>query len=306
MLSPFRAGHPAWSLLGRFYRGSIVRIIGIILFLDYGYHPAQSTAVAEPVAAPLLKEHAMKIEGTVALVTGSNRGIGKSFVEALLARGAAKVYAGARNPASVGFDDPRVVPVKLDVTDEAEVATLATELGDVQLVVNNAGIGRPAFPLDATLDNARDELATNYLALVSTTQAFAPVLAGNGGGAFVNVLSVVSWVASPILSTYAASKAAAWSYTNGARVQLKGQGTQVVGVHVGFVDTDLTAGFEGDKVTPQSVAVSALDTLEAGGVEAIVDDWSVAVKAGLSDDQNTLYPEVQARFEEQIAASSAA
>jgi NAD(P)-dependent dehydrogenase (short-subunit alcohol dehydrogenase family) len=244
----------------------------------------------------------MNIQGSTALVTGANRGIGKAIAEELLARGAAKVYAGVRDVASV--TDERLVPVALDVSNADQVAAVAAELGDVQIVVNNAGIGRPGLPLAATLDDARDQLETNFLGIVSTTQAFAPVLAANGGGAFVNVLSVVSWVASPILSTYAASKAAAWSYSNSARVQLKAQGTEVVGVHVGFVDTDLTAGFDGDKVTPQLVATKALDALEAGQPEAIVDDWSAAVKAGLSDDQNQLYPAVQAQFDEAAAAAT--
>ena len=129
------------------------------------------------------------------------------------------------------------------------------------------------------------------------TQAFAPVLAAAGGGAFVNVLSVVSWVAMPRLSTYSASKSAAWAFTNAARVELAGQGTEVVGVHVGFVDTDLTAALEVEKIAPQAVATSALDALESGEPEAIVDEFSRAIKAGLSDDQNALYPAIRAEFE---------
>jgi short-subunit dehydrogenase len=128
------------------------------------------------------------------------------------------------------------------------------------------------------------------------TKAFAPVLAANGGGAFVNMLSIVSWVGAPNLATYSASKAAAWSYSNSSRVQLKQQGTEVVGVHVGFVDTDLTAGLDVDKIAPAAVADSALDTLEAGGAEAIVDEWSRNVKAGLSDDHNLIYPGVEEQF----------
>ncbi len=236
----------------------------------------------------------MQIEGTIALVTGANRGIGKAFAAALLERGAAKVYAGVRDVATV--TDPRLVAVELDVTDADQVAAAAAKLGDVEIVVNNAGIAIAATPLTATLDDARAELEVNYLGLVSTTQAFAPVLAANGGGAFVNVLSVVSWVGSPNLATYSASKSAAWGFTNAARVQLKFQGTQVVGVHVGPVDTDLAAGLEGDKIPPQTVATSALDALEAGHSEAVVDDISRGVKSALHDDHNLLYPAIEERF----------
>jgi NAD(P)-dependent dehydrogenase (short-subunit alcohol dehydrogenase family) len=175
------------------------------------------------------------------LVTGANRGIGKAIAEELLAQGATKVYAAVRNPASV--TDERLTPIALDVTDAGSVAAAVELASDVQIVVNNAGIGRPSNPLQATLDDARAEVETNYLGLVSVTNAFAPVLAAHGGGAFVNVLSVVSWVAMPHLATYSASKAAAWAYSNAARTQLATQGTEVVGVHVGYVDTDLTAGW---------------------------------------------------------------
>jgi len=241
----------------------------------------------------------MQIEGSVALVTGANRGIGKAFTDALLDRGAAKVYAAARDVATI--TDPRVVPVQLDVTDFGRVAAVAQELADVEIVVNNAGIGQVGFPLEASLESVRAQLETNYLSLIASTQAFAPVLARNGGGAFINMLSVVSWIASPRLATYAASKSAAWSYTNAARIELGQQNTQVVGVHVGFVDTDLTAALDAPKVSAATVADSALDALEAGEPEAIVDDVSRAVKAGLSDDQNALYPQVEQEF---AAASS--
>ncbi|RTL66547.1 MAG: SDR family NAD(P)-dependent oxidoreductase [Pseudonocardiaceae bacterium] len=238
----------------------------------------------------------MQIMGAVALVTGANRGIGKAFTAELLARGASKVYAGARDVTTVEVSDPRIVPVALDVTDPARVTALAEELGDVTLLVNNAGVAAFSTPLTAPLDQARREIETNYLALVGLTQAFAPVLAANGGGAVVQMLSVVSWAAPPALSTYAASKAAAWAWTNAARIELRRQKTEVVGVHVGFVDTDLAAGVDSEKVDPAAVATAAFDGLETGEPEVAVDEFSRTVKAGLSDDQNLIYPELERRF----------
>ena len=236
----------------------------------------------------------MNIQDSTVFVTGANRGIGKAFADALLDRGAARVYAGVRDVATI--TDPRLVPIKLDVTDPDRVDLVARELDDVQLVVNNAGVLNVSIPLSASLETARLELETNYLSLVSMTQSFAPVLERNGGGAFVNVLSIFSWVAMPLISTYSASKAAAWSFTNAARIQLRGQGTDVVGVFVRGVDTDMAAGFDIEKVSPTVVAASALDALEAGEPEAVVDDFSREAKAGLSDDQFAIYPEVEREF----------
>jgi NAD(P)-dependent dehydrogenase (short-subunit alcohol dehydrogenase family) len=236
----------------------------------------------------------MNIQDSTVLVTGANRGIGKAFAEALLERGAMKVYAAVRDVTTV--TDPRVVPIELDVTDPDRVAAVARELDDVQVVVNNAGVLNVGIPLSASLDAAQLELETNYLSLVSMTQAFASVLEGNGGGAFVNVLSVFSWVAMPLISTYSASKAAAWNFTNAARIELGRHGTHVVGVFVAGVDTDMAAEFDIDKLPPAVVAASALDALEAGEPEAVVDDYSRAVKAGLSDDQGALYPEIEREF----------
>ena len=236
----------------------------------------------------------MNIQDSTALVTGANRGIGKAFADALLDRGAAKVYAAVRDVATV--TDARLLPVQLDVTHPDRVAAVAREIGDVQLVVNNAGVLHVAVPLSATLEVARVELETNYLSLVSMTQAFAPVLERNGGGAFINVLSVFSWVATPLLTTYSASKAAAWSYTNAARIELRRQGTQVVAVHAGPVDTNMTAAIDLEKIPPATVAAGALDALEADEPEAVVDEYSRAIKSGLSDDQDALYPQIEREF----------
>src|SRR6266550_3327359 len=218
----------------------------------------------------------MKIQDSTVLVTGANRGIGKAFADELLDRGATKVYAAVRDVSTV--TDPRLVPIQLDVTKPDRVAAVARELDDVQLVVNNAGVLHVGIPLSASLDTARLELETNYLSLVSMTQAFAPVLERNGGGAFINILSAFSWVAMPLLTTYSASKAAAWSFTNAARIVLKRQGTQVVGVYAGPVDTDMTAAIDLEKIPPATVATSALDALEADELEAPADEYSRAVK----------------------------
>jgi len=250
--------------------------------------------MAHPNNANPPKETAMNIQDSTVLVTGANRGIGKAFADALLDRGARKVYAAVRDVATI--TDPRLAPIQLDVTDPGRVAAVARELDDIQVVVNNAGILHVAVPLSASLENARVELTTNYLSLISMTQAFAPVLERNGGGAFINVLSVFSWVATPLLTTYSASKAAAWSFTNAARIVLKRQGTHVVGVHAGPVDTDMTAAIELEKIPPATVATSALDALEADKPEAVVDDYSRAIKAELSDDQDALYPQIEREF----------
>jgi NAD(P)-dependent dehydrogenase (short-subunit alcohol dehydrogenase family) len=246
----------------------------------------------------------MNIQDSTALVTGANRGIGRAFTDALLDRGATKVYAAVRDVATI--TDPRLVPVQLDVTDADRVATVARERDDVELVINNAGVANIGTPLSAPLDVARTELETNYLALVSMMRAFAPVLKSNGGGAFINVLSALSWVSMPLLPTYSASKSAAWSFTNAARIELKPQGTQVVAVYPGPVDTEMTAAIDLPKITPAAVAEATLDALQAGAPEALVDDFGRMFKAGLSDDQATIYPEIERDFLAAAGAGTAA
>lgn len=224
----------------------------------------------------------MKINDSVAFVTGANRGLGLALVHALLARGARKVYAGVRDPASINL--PGVVPVKLDVTNQDDVSAAAALCGDVTLLINNAGIAKFVSYLDpAAIDTAREILDANYLGPIRVSQAFTPILAKNGGGAIVNVLSVASWVNSPELTLYASSKSAVWGFTNGLRTALRAQGTQVLGLHVGFMDTEMTHGIELAKVRPEDVAANTLDGLEAGLEEVLADDITRVVKAGLSN-----------------------
>src|SRR6516165_4774396 len=234
----------------------------------------------------------MKIEGSVALVTGANRGLGRVFARELVSRGAAKVYGAARHPDAV--TEPGVTPVALDITDAARVAQVAQECPDVSLLVNNAGVLKySAFISAPSLDAARAEMETNYFGTLSMCRAFAPVLAANGGGANVNMLSVASFYTKPFNASYGASKAAAWSLTNGVRLELHHQGTLVVAVHAGFIDTDMAALVDAPKVSPESVATMVFDAVEAGQVEVLADERTRTVKASLSHDHELIYPPIQ-------------
>lgn len=224
----------------------------------------------------------MKIANATVFVTGGNRGLGLALVQALLARGAVKVYAGVRDPAS--FNVPGAIPVQLDVTDAAQVTAAAAACGEVDLLINNAGIAQLFDYLDVTaVDRGHDMFETNFFGVLRMSQAFTPVLRANGGGALVNILSVASWVNAAPLSLYAASKSAAWGLTNGLRTSLADQGTLVTGVHVGFMDTDMSDGINFPKSSPQAVAATILDGIEAGLTEVLADDLSATVKAGLSN-----------------------
>jgi len=234
----------------------------------------------------------MRISGSVALVTGANRGLGQVYARELIRRGAAKVYGAARNPAAI--TEPGVTPVRLDITDLAQVAEAARQCPDVSLLVNNAGVMKASTFIDAPgLDAARLEMETNYFGTLSMCRAFAPLLAANGGGAIVNMLSVASFYTNPFTASYGASKAAAWSLTNGVRTELHHQGTLVVAVHAAFIDTDMAAGIDAPKISPESVAQQALDAVEAGQVEVLTDERSRTVKASLPHDHELIYPPIQ-------------
>lgn len=226
----------------------------------------------------------MQIEKSTVLITGANRGIGLAFAKAFLARGAKKVYAGTRDTSKISLAG--LTPIKLDVNSITDVQDAAQLAKDVTIVVNNAGIANlGSFMAEDAEALLRIHLETNVLGPLRVSRSFAPVLAQNGGGALINVASVASWISSPMLASYAVSKSALWSLSNGLRNDLRGQGIQVLTLHMGFVDTDLTKGLEMPKSTPEAIVERALQALEAGAHEVLADEMTKQVKAGLSAEQ---------------------
>ena len=243
----------------------------------------------------------MKIEGAAALVTGANRGLGAAIAQALLDSGAT-VYGAARDPGSI--TDDRLMPVRLDVTNDDQVSDAARRCDEVSIVVNNAGILRSSASLaDGAVEAARAEMETNFFGSMRMARAFAPILRENGGGALVNVLSVLSFISMPQGATYSASKSAAWSLTNALRIELRQQGTLVVAVHAGFIDTDMAAGVSGEKVSPEAVAHQIVTALANDAEEVLADPTSEMVKAALPNDLATLYPALQAQWDAEMVGS---
>ncbi len=235
----------------------------------------------------------MRIEDTVALVTGGNRGIGEAFVRALLAAGAAKVYVGTREPgaaAHLAEEAPsRAIPIQLDVTDQGHVDRVAAECADTSILVNNAGaffnqrlIGAP------NLDAARAEMEINYFAPLAMARAFAPILASNGGGAIVNVLSSGGLVAVPAMGGYSPSKFAGRAATTCIRAELAEQKTQVIALIVGSVDTRMAAHVAGSKEPPAAIAKAGLDAIRKGLDEVDTDRMAIEVRASLARDPKAL------------------
>ena len=225
------------------------------------------------------------LKNSVVLVTGSNRGIGKALVEEAYARGARKVWAAARDPRTITHPD--AAPLALDVTDPASVAAAAAQAQDVTVLINNAGASVGASFLDAPVDDVRREFETNFYGPLLVARAFVPVIERNGGGHLLNVHSVVSWLAEG--TSYSASKAAAWSQTNSLRPVLRPRGIQVTGLHMGYVDTDMTTSLDVPKATPQDIAAAAFDGVESDADEVLADDTTRWVKSALSGELAAMY-----------------
>lgn len=223
----------------------------------------------------------MKIKDAVVLITGANRGIGLEFARAALARGARKVYATARDPESIPLDG--VIKLKLDVTSADNVANIATQCPDVTLLINNAGVARfGSFLANNSEASCAEHFDTNFYGPLRLCKAFAPLLAGHGGGAIINVLSLVSWYAPVEFSPYSASKSAAWALTNSLRLELRGQNTQVMALHMGYVDTDMTAKIDAPKTPAALIVQRTFEGLEAGEEEVLADEMTLNLKRNMN------------------------
>ncbi|MEK4350992.1 short-chain dehydrogenase [Paenibacillus odorifer] len=229
----------------------------------------------------------MMISEQVAFVTGANRGFGRHLTLELLSRGA-KVYAGARNPETI--DIPGVIPVKLDITNTQEVEAAAILAKDVTLLINNAGSSTGASLLEGDVDKIQLEFDTHFFGTLYMVRAFAPIIEKNGGGSVLNILSALSWFSSGTAGAYTAAKAAAWALTNDLRINLYPHNVRVAGLHVGFMETDMTSSLEVPKVSPADIAKIAIDGIESGSFEIIADDNSRMIQGGLAGGVPALYP----------------
>ena len=235
----------------------------------------------------------MNLKDSVVFITGANRGLGLQLAKAALAAGAKKVYGAARDPKSITL--PGITPVQLDVTNHEQIAAVTRELKDVSILINNAGIVRAGGILaDNALEQARAELETNLIGPMLLSKGFAPTLKVNGGGAIVNILSVLAWYSQGPTNTYSMSKSAAWALTNGLRGELRAQHTQVLGAHMGYMDTDMTAGIDAPKAKPADIAQAIVSALEAGQDEVLTDDTSRQVKAGFAAPRSAYLGEARA------------
>ncbi len=226
-------------------------------------------------------------ESTI-FVTGANGGLGQEWVRQGLARGAAKIYAADIDVKS--WDDPRVVPVQLDITDSASVMRAAQHATDTTVLVNNAGISLRDPILTGDERSLRHAFDVNFFGTLDMAKAFSPTLVRNGGGVMLNVISLLSWLS--ISPGYSAAKAALWSATNAIRLELAPQGVDVVALHMGYTATPMTSALDVPKNDPADVVRAGLDGIEQGALEVLADDWSATVKAALSGPVEILYPQL--------------
>jgi NAD(P)-dependent dehydrogenase (short-subunit alcohol dehydrogenase family) len=233
----------------------------------------------------------MDITTATVLVTGANRGLGRALAAELVSRGAT-VYAAARNPAQI--DVPGVRPLAIDITDPASVAAAAAAARDVNVLINNAGSSTGADLLNADIDRIRLEMETHFFGTLSMARAFAPIIEATGGGAILNILSVLSWVALPEAGAYSAAKTAEWGLTNALRPQLAGKGIRVAGMHVAYMDTDMAKHVTSPKLNPAAVARTTVDGIENDLHEIVIDDFTRAVQSKLSGGVADLYPQLAA------------
>jgi short-subunit dehydrogenase len=223
------------------------------------------------------------IKDSTVLITGATGAIATALIAALMARGAKKIYAAARNPSAL-VASASLVPLKMDVNNDDEVNKAAAVATDVTLLINNAGVNHnTAFLLAADLSIAREEFECNYIAPLRVTRAFAPVLIANKG-AVLNMLTILSRVNLPFMGSYCASKAAALSLTQGLRAELGSKGVRVAAALPGAVDTRMTAGLPIPKMSPADAATEILDGFERGEEETYVGDMARGLAEGLAKD----------------------
>ncbi|MBZ5541448.1 MAG: SDR family oxidoreductase [Acidobacteriia bacterium] len=234
----------------------------------------------------------MKTQLSIALVTGANRGIGRAFVEALLERGVNRVYAAARKLTDlepvVAIDRKRVLPLKIDITSLAEINAAAEKACDVNLLINNAGIADFGSLLDAPGESIRRNMETNYFGTLHAIRSFAPVIEKNGGGAIVNLLTIVALASMPGLGVYNASKAAAWSMTQSLRADLRKRKIRVYGVFPGPVDTDMIRGVDMPKTSATDVARAVLSGIENGDEDIFPDPMAKQMYAAWKQDHKAV------------------
>ena len=250
----------------------------------------------------------MKVKGSIVLITGANRGIGKGFAEEFLKAGAKRIYLGVRDLKSVSEfikqAPEKLFPLVLDVTNPEQIRKAADRARDLTILVNNAGVLYGGSLFDKRrIENARLEMETNYFGPLFMARVFVPILKANGGGALVNISSIAGLVAFPGIPTYCASKAAVYFLSEEERMELAAQGTQVMSVHPGPVDTDMARGFDLPKVSPNHVGQELIRALEAGETMLLPDPYSKEVYALFRKDPRLAAKKIREGFAPAVKAA---